>query len=161
MLGDNDMKINKKTSIRRVAVVAAFACGIAGMAGCGSAGVFSSKIGESGGSSKKVNYDGNVITSDVLDKTSKIENIIDNYYYYDTDDETLQDGLYKGMVEALDDPYAEYYTKEEYAKLQEDDSGEYAGIGVTVSKDEDTGYVRAVNILEGAPAEKLIYSLMI
>lgn len=155
MLGDNDMKINKKTSIRRVAVVAAFACGIAGMAGCGSAGVFSSKLGESGGSSKKANYDGNVITSDVLDKTSKIENIIDNYYYYDTDDETLQDGLYKGMVGALDDPYAEYYTKEEYAKLQEDDSGEYAGIGVTVSKDEDTGYVRAVNILEGAPAEKV------
>ena len=43
----------------------------------------------------------------------------------------------------------------EYAKLQEDDSGEYAGIGVTVSKDADTGYVRAVNILEGAPAEKV------
>ena len=58
-------------------------------------------------------------------------------------------------MESLDDPYAEYYTKEEYAKLQEDDSGEYAGIGVTVSKDEDTGYVRAVNILEGAPAEKV------
>lgn len=58
-------------------------------------------------------------------------------------------------MESLDDPYAQYYTKEEYAKLQEDDSGEYAGIGVTVSKDEDTGYVRAVNILEGAPAEKV------
>ena len=37
----------------------------------------------------------------------------------------MQNGLYAGLIEALDDPYAKYYTPEEYAKLQEDSSGEY------------------------------------
>lgn len=121
--------------------------------GCSSSNVHTGNMDSS--TSDELSYDGSVIDESVLEKTSQIESIIDQYYYFDTDDESLQDGVYKGLLEALDDPYAEYYTAEEYAKLQEDDSGEYAGIGVTVSKDEDTGYVRAINILDGAPAEKV------
>lgn len=138
-------------------VIAVSVCSVLGLSGCGSSGVLSGSLSDDSSDNKstKLSYTGSVIDEDVLDKTSKIESIIDQYYYFDTDDESLQDGVYKGLLEALDDPYAEYYTAEEYAKLQEDDSGEYAGIGVTVSKDEDTGYVRAINILEGAPAEKV------
>lgn len=138
-------------------VIAVSVCSVLGLSGCGSSGVLSGSLSDDSSDNKstKLSYMGSVIDEDVLDKTSKIESIIDQYYYFDTDDESLQDGVYKGLLEALDDPYAEYYTAEEYAKLQEDDSGEYAGIGVTVSKDEDTGYVRAINILEGAPAEKV------
>ena len=143
-----------RKTIKKAVVTVVLASTVIGLTGCGSSGVFSSSL-NGGKSSSKVTYDGNLIDADVLSKTSKIETIIDNYYYNDVDDDTVKEGIYKGIMESLDDPYAEYYTKEEYAKLQEDDSGEYAGIGVTVSKDEDTGYVRAVNILEGAPAEKV------
>ncbi|MFR8860622.1 MAG: S41 family peptidase [Coprococcus eutactus] len=143
-----------RKTIKKAVVTVVLASTVIGLTGCGSSGVFSSSL-NGGKSSSKVTYDGNLIDADVLSKTSKIETIIDNYYYNDVDDDTVKEGIYKGIMESLDDPYAEYYTKEEYAKLQEVDSGEYAGIGVTVSKDEDTGYVRAVNILEGAPAEKV------
>ena len=150
-LGDNDMR----KMLKKTVVTAVRASTVIGLTGCGTSGVFSGTLSGKSGSSTKITYDGNLLDADVLDKTAKIESIIDNYYYNDIDDDTIREGIYKGIMESLDDPYAQYYTKEEYAKLQEDDSGEYAGIGVTVSKDEDTGYVRAVNILEGAPAEKV------
>ncbi len=150
-LGDNDMR----KMLKKTVVTAVLASTVIGLTGCGTSGVFSGTLSGKTGSSTKITYDGNLLDADVLDKTEKIESIIDNYYYNDIDDDTIREGIYKGIMESLDDPYAQYYTKEEYAKLQEDDSGEYAGIGVTVSKDEDTGYVRAVNILEGAPAEKV------
>jgi carboxyl-terminal processing protease len=67
----------------------------------------------------------------------------------------MQNGLYAGLIEALDDPYAKYYTPEEYAKLQEDSSGEYAGIGVVVRQDEETGYAIAVSITEDSPASEV------
>lgn len=141
--------------LKKTVVTAVLASTVIGLTGCGTSGVFSGTLSGKTGSSTKITYDGNLLDADVLDKTAKIESIIDNYYYNDIDDDTIREGIYKGIMESLDDPYAQYYTKEEHAKLQEDDSGEYAGIGVTVSKDEDTGYVRAVNILEGAPAEKV------
>lgn len=143
-----------KRIFKKAIVTAVLASTVVGLTGCGSSGVFKGTLDKSG-SSSKISYDGNLLDTDVVDKTAKIESIIDNYYYNDIDDDQIREGIYKGIMESLDDPYAEYYTKEEYSKLQEDDSGEYAGIGVTVSKDEDTGYVRAVNILEGSPAEKV------
>lgn len=143
-----------RKTIKKALMTVVLASTVIGLMGCGSSGVFSSSI-NSNKKSSKVNYDGNILDADVIEKTSKIEGIIDSYYYNDIDDDQIREGIYKGIMESLDDPYAEYYTKEEFAKMQEDDSGEYAGIGVTVSKDEDTGYVRAVNILEGAPAEKV------
>ena len=143
-----------RKTIKKAVMTVVLASTVIGLTGCGSSGVFSSSI-NSNKKSSKVNYDGNILDADVIEKTSKIESIIDSYYYNDIDDDQIREGIYKGIMESLDDPYAEYYTKEEFAKMQEDDSGEYAGIGVTVSKDEDTGYVRAVNILEGAPAEKV------
>ncbi|MGN0394132.1 MAG: S41 family peptidase, partial [Coprococcus sp.] len=94
-----------------------------------------------------------VIDNDTLARLAKLEGIIDSYYYFDTSDEDMKNGLYAGMIEALDDPYAKYYTAEEFAKMMEDESGEYAGIGVTVRQDPDTGAIVAVGILEGAPAE--------
>ena len=100
-------------------------------------------------------YNGSVVDNDVLERVAKIEAIIDAYYYFETSDEDLKNGLYAGMVEALDDPYAKYYTAEEFAKLQEDESGEYAGIGVTVRSDPETGAIVAVSILDGSPAEKV------
>lgn len=140
-----------KRRFAKIAVVVVAVCGVVSLGACSAGNTLTGTM--SGSGSSKLTYDGSILDSDVLEKTQQIEDIIDQYYYFDTDDETLQDGIYQGLLEALDDPYAEYYTAEEYAKLLEDDSGEYAGIGVSVSKDEDTGYVRAVNILEGAPAE--------
>lgn len=100
-------------------------------------------------------YSGSVVDGNVLSKVDYIESIIDKLYYFEIEDEKLQDGIYAGLIEGLDDPYAKYYTVEEYAKLKEDNSGEYAGVGVVVRQDNETGCPVAVSIVEGSPAESV------
>lgn len=109
----------------------------------------------SGKNKTELTYDGDIVDDKVLDRLATLEKIIDTYYYFDVTDEDLKVGLYSGMINALDDPYAKYYTPEEFAKMKEDDSGQYAGIGVTVRQDQDSGAAVAISILEGSPAEKV------
>ena len=125
--------------------------GLTGLTACESGNVRRGTVADGG--STNLEYSGSVIDNNTLGKAAKIEAVIDSSFYFGAEDEALEEGIYKGMVEALDDPYSKYYTKEEYAKLQEDTSGEYAGIGVTVRQDTDSGAVVVVNILPGAPAE--------
>ena len=96
--------------LKKTVVTAVLASTVIGLTGCGTSGVFSGTLSGKTGSSTKITYDGNLLDADVLDKTAKIESIIDNYYYNDIDDDTIREGIYKGIMESLDDPYAQYYT---------------------------------------------------
>ena len=51
---------------------------------------------------------------DVQDKVDLLEKYIDGYYLYDYDEEDLKNGIYKGLMAGLADPYSTYYTAEEY-----------------------------------------------
>lgn len=97
--------------LKKTVVTAVLASTVIGLTGCGTSGVFSGTLSGKTGSSTKITYDGNLLDADVLDKTAKIESIIDNYYYNDIDDDTIREGIYKGIMESLDDPYAQYYTR--------------------------------------------------
>ena len=66
------------------------------------------------------------------DKVSEINKYIDLWFLNDTNESTLVDGAYKGIVSALDDPYSVYYTPDEYKKVIEASNGTYKGIGVSV-----------------------------
>ena len=55
-------------------------------------------------------------------------------------------------MEALDDPYSEYYTAEELNELTEQTQGIYYGIGAYVSMDSDTNLPKISGVIEGAPA---------
>ncbi len=91
--------------------------------------------------------------TDKIDKKAQsIKNIIDTYYLDDVKESKLEDGVYKGLVEGLEDPYSVYYTAEEYKKLQEDTEGSYVGIGVSVRQDKATGYLLVVKSFENGPA---------
>lgn len=87
-------------------------------------------------------------------KLTVLEKTIQKYFWKEVDEETLEDGLYKGLLEALDDPYSEYYTKEELLELQADTEGIYYGIGAYISEDVETGYVQISGIMKGSPAEE-------
>ena len=93
-------------------------------------------------------------SKEVKKKTAEIEKYIDNLYYFDTDDEKREESYYDGIMAGLDDRYSVYYTKEEYEKIKEDDSGAFDGIGATVSKDLDNGTIYIVKPIEDSPAEK-------
>lgn len=93
-------------------------------------------------------------SSDVRHKTDEIEGIIDKYFYFDQDEQKREESYYDGIMKGLDDPYSVYYTKEEYDKLMEEDSGKFEGIGATVSKDNEKGTIYIVKPIVGSPAEK-------
>lgn len=95
------------------------------------------------------------VTDDVVvEKLGVLEETVDKYFWKDVEEETLQDGIYKGMLAALDDPYSVYYTKEELISLQQQTEGIYYGIGAYISKDLETGYVQISRIIKGTPAEE-------
>ncbi len=91
--------------------------------------------------------------SSVAKKIDEINSLIDKYYYFDVDRDKQEEALYDGIMEGLDDPYSVYYTKEEYAELQEDTSGEYVGIGAVVTMNSDMR-VEIVRPIKNSPAEQ-------
>lgn len=88
----------------------------------------------------------------VMQKLMVLEACVDRFFLDETDGDNLAAGIYKGYMAGLGDPYAAYYTKEEYDQLMEQDSGEYMGIGVTVRLDTDTGYVLVEQVDKDGPA---------
>lgn len=99
---------------------------------------------------------GTVSEADVNEKLDKINGLIEEYYLYDdeVDEDTLIDGIYSGYAEALGDPYTEYYDEEETKALYESTSGEFSGIGATMSKSLDSDEITVSNVYEDSPAEK-------
>ena len=81
---------------------------------------------------------------EVKKKLDTIQDLIDEYYIDKVDGDTLADGLYQGLMYSLGDPYAAYYTKEDFTSLMESTNGVYYGIGATVSQDAKTGIITVV-----------------
>jgi carboxyl-terminal processing protease len=91
----------------------------------------------------------------IVKKLAYLETLIDNYYLEEVDSSAFADGIYKGFMSSLEDPYSTYYTKEEYTALMESSSGVYHGIGATVSQDVKTGIIRIVKPFENGPAYRV------
>lgn len=88
----------------------------------------------------------------IVDKLTFLEMLVDNYYLEEVDPEVFADGIYKGFISSLEDPYSTYYTKEEYSSLVESSSGVYCGIGANVSQDVKTGIITIVTPFITGPA---------
>lgn len=95
-----------------------------------------------------------VTDTEVVEKLGILEETIQEYFWQDVDSETLQNGLYRGMLDSLDDPYSVYYTQEELTQLQEQTQGIYYGIGAYISQDVEAGYVQISKIIKNTPAEE-------
>ena len=123
-------------------------------------GLYVQNLVESGQNAKgaeEVSFlEDSAIDASVLNKMQTLENTINNYFYlHDVTDEELQDGIYRGMLQALGDPYSEYYTAEELNELMEQTEGIYFGIGAYVSQDTATGLPKISGVIAGAPAEEV------
>ncbi len=94
--------------------------------------------------------------ADVERKLDQLNGIIENYYLYEDeiDEDALIDGIYSGYASALGDPYTEYYGEEETKALFETTSGEFTGIGATMSKNVNSGKITIVNVYKDSPADK-------
>lgn len=95
------------------------------------------------------------IDARVIEKLQTLEKMVDQYYYLgEVTDEEVRDGVYKGLLSALNDPYSEYYTAEELASMMEQSEGIYYGIGAYVSLDSATGLPKISGVIKNSPAEE-------
>ena len=94
-----------------------------------------------------------VANEKTTEKLGVLENTIKQYFWQDVDESTLEEGVYKGLLESLDDPYSVYYTHDELVQLQQQTEGIYYGIGAYSSQDNEMGYVRVSKIIKNTPAE--------
>ena len=94
-------------------------------------------------------------TVDVTPLQDLAETIQSQYYFYDDkelDNDKLVDSAMRGMIESLDDPYAQYYTEEEYNNLLTSNSGDYVGLGISVQTPDDAGSM-VISVYTGGPAD--------
>ncbi len=140
----------KKSNLLRNLVVGLFIL----MLGFGMGSLFQSmhskKLpeGGSGTYSTKEELDMEAVTK----KLQLLNEEIETYYLEEVDKTSLEEGIYKGMLSGLGDPYSEYYTGEEYRRIMESTSGSYCGIGATLSQNQEDGSCTVVSTFEGSPA---------
>lgn len=101
----------------------------------------------------KGEYNNLVSTANEFSKVKLLESFIQENYLKEVDDKKLMEGQLKGLVSALDDPYSQYLTAEEYNDLNQQTSGEYGGIGVIVTPGEDN-FITVVSPIKGTPGER-------
>lgn len=98
--------------------------------------------------------EGSAVDANMVEKLQILEKMIEQYYYLgEVTDEDFKDGVYKGLLSALKDPYSEYYTAEELASMMEQSEGIYYGIGAYVSIDSATGLPKISGVIKDSPAE--------
>ncbi len=98
---------------------------------------------------------GSVVSTDTIQKMRTIEEIIDTYYYGDTvTAQELQNGVYKGMMASLGDPYSEYYSSEELEDVVNSNQGISYGIGALISMNQQMNMAMISGVMEESPAQE-------
>lgn len=95
------------------------------------------------------------LDANTIAKLQALEQTIDKYFFlHEVTNEELRNGLYKGLLASLGDPYSEYYTSEELNSMMEQSQGIYYGIGAYVQLDENTGLPKISGVIADSPAEE-------
>lgn len=91
--------------------------------------------------------------SSLSSRISEIDSHINSSYIHDYKQDELDDLALKGYVAGLKDVYSQYYTKEEFDELNSQVNGNYKGVGIEVTVDEDN-LITVLNAYKDAPAAK-------
>lgn len=78
--------------------------------------------------------------------------LLDNYYN-DLNKDALIDAAVRGMIESLGDEYSEFMSESESDMFDITLDGEYEGVGITISNDNN-GNIIIIDIIEDSPAAK-------
>jgi carboxyl-terminal processing protease len=94
-----------------------------------------------------------------LKEMSDIMDLINANFVYDTENKdeinrkSLMQGALKGMIQSLNDPHSNYFSKKEMEDFKEDIKGKYAGVGMVIQKKTDEPLI-VVSPIEDTPAYK-------
>ena len=100
---------------------------------------------------------------EIINRLAPLINVIkavDSRYIEDVEIDKMIIGAIKGAVNSIDDPYAAYFTPEEFNDFIASIQGAFEGIGISVTMDED-GIVRVISPIEDTPGHKAGFCLMI
>ncbi len=82
-------------------------------------------------------------------------NALKKYYYENLETEKLVDGALLGAAYSTEDPYTLYMNKQEAESFLENiESDDYAGVGLYIASDAETGNITVISPLSGSPAEE-------
>ena len=93
-------------------------------------------------------------SSSLAAKLAVIRNKIDEEFIGNINENDLIDGAIKGYVSGLNDIYTEYFTAEEMSSYTEDIEGEFVGIGVYITKDEENNQILVYGTIPDSPAQE-------
>lgn len=97
-----------------------------------------------------------IVSYTISEKTSKeniIQTYIDEYFLGEVKTDALEDGKYRGMIDALGDQYSAYFTIDETTARIQANEGTYQGIGVVLSQNTETGVLTVTRCYADSPAE--------
>ncbi len=77
---------------------------------------------------------------------------ISRYHPSSPEEPSLWEGATNGLIEALDDPYTNVFTPDQYGRFRETNTGDYAGIGVQITR--LGGRVTVTAVFRETPAER-------
>ena len=75
------------------------------------------------------NYTENTnFSGDNFKKLEKVLSVIEKDFLFEYDMEKLEEGAIRGLVEALEDPYTEYFNTSQSEEFLQETEGEYEGV---------------------------------
>lgn len=139
-------------------LVGVFSCAVLALLAV--AGIWIVRMASAGPAESPQSADGSesIVNETTLQKMQTLESIIENYYYDYKDepisDSDLEEGIYSGMLEALNDQYSEYYTAEELTTVMNSNQGLSYGIGAYISLDTERERAVIAGVMDGSPAQE-------
>lgn len=92
--------------------------------------------------------------SEIGTTLSSFRRLIDQKYLGEINEEDLTNGAIKGYIAGLNDPYTEYFTKEEMEEFTVDVFGNFVGIGVNMLNNTTDNTIVVLSPIKGSPAAK-------
>lgn len=99
-----------------------------------------------------------IITKKTVIKDQNLQELVESYnyiinnYYEDIDKRELVNSAIDGMMQSLDDPYSMYFDENASENFSITLDGSYKGIGVQITKDEESGNIIIVSVFKNSPA---------
>jgi len=96
---------------------------------------------------------GNSIVENNMARLTKLYKELEENYLWDIDHQAVYDAMAKAMFEALGDEYSEYYPADETEEYEEQNFGQYGGIGIVYRKATDD-FCKLDQVYPNTPASK-------
>ena len=106
------------------------------------------------GSESYENVTNSTVSGDHFKKLERVLSVIEKDFLFEYDMEKLEEGAIRGLVDALGDPYTDYFSVSESEEFLQETEGEYEGVGIYMAQDTAKNMVIVLMPLKGSPAEE-------